>query len=151
VLYFSYGSNLNYHRMMVERCKGSVHLKNYYLKDYELYFCWNGNIKNGKPTNPDGVANIIKKSGSSVPGAIWKISDKHEKSLDSYEGYPKIYKKNKFKLDNQKVIYYILNRDCEKRPPNDEYTNIIIQGYKDCNLDREYLVKRLSDHNYNIK
>ena len=82
MLYFAYGSNLN-HFQMKSRCKGSKYLKNYYLRDYELCFCWNGTDRS------DGVANIVKNSGSYVPGAIWEISkgDKHE--LDKYYSFKK--------------------------------------------------------------
>ena len=148
MLYFAYGSNLN-HFQMKSRCKSSNYLKNYYLRDYELCFCWNGTDRS------DGVANIVKNSGSYVPGAIWEISkgDKHE--LDKYEGLkrnPKVYNRDKFELDGEKVIFYILDNDkCEKRAPRDKYANTITQGYKDCNLEMEYLIKILRKHNYFIK
>ena len=43
-----------------------VYIKNYYLRDYELCFCWNGTGRS------DGVANIIKNSGSYVPGKFYR-------------------------------------------------------------------------------
>ena len=148
MLYFAYGSNLN-HFQMKSRCKGSKYLKNYYLRDYELCFCWNGTDRS------DGVANIVKNSGSYVPGAIWEISKKDKRELDKREGFnlnPKVYNSDKFELDGKEVIFYILDSDeCEKRDPTDKYVNTITQGYKACNLEMEYLIKILRKHNYFIK
>ena len=64
-LYFAYGSNLK-HQQMEFRCPGSKYIKNYYLRDYELCFCWNGTSRS------DGVANTIKISGSYVPGKFYR-------------------------------------------------------------------------------
>ena len=148
MFYFAYGSNLN-HFQMKSRCKGSKYLKNYYLRDYELCFCWNGTDRS------DGVANIVKNSGSYVPGAIWEISKKDKCELDKREGFnlnPKVYNRDKFELDGKEVIFYILDSDeCEKRDPTDKYVHTITQGYKDCNLEMEYLIKILRKHNYFIK
>ena len=148
MLYFAYGSNLK-HQQMESRCPGSKYIKNYYLRDYELCFCWNGTGRS------DGVANIIENSGSYVPGALWEISKKNKRKLDKCEGFnlnPKVYNSDKFELDGKEVIFYILNSNkCEKRDPTDKYVNTITQGYKDCNLEMEYLTKILRKQNYNIK
>ena len=91
MLYFAYGSNLN-HDQMHRRCGDSEYIKNFILEGYKLSFCAvSGNY---------GVANIIKKSGSKVPGGIWEISEIDEKALDRYEGYPTLYTKDYFKLNN---------------------------------------------------
>ena len=76
MLYFAYGSNLNHHQMKNIRCIGSKYLKSFFLKDYKLIFCHPNKL------NKFGYANIIKKKGSKVAGAIWKITEKHEKILD---------------------------------------------------------------------
>ena len=148
MLYFAYGSNLN-HFQMKSRCKSSKYLKNYYLGDYELCFCWNGTDRS------DGVANIVKNSDSYVPGALWEISKEDKHKLDKYEGLkrnPKVYNRDKFELDGKEVIFYILDSDeCKKRDPTDKYVNTITQGYKDCNLEMEHLIKILRRHNYFIK
>ena len=41
---------------------------------------------------------------------------------------------------------YIIKRKHSFKPPLREYVNIINQGYKDCNLDREYLKSRLKNY-----
>jgi len=76
VLYFAYGSNLNHYQMKNIRCFGSRYLKAFFLKDYKLIFCHPNKL------NKFGYANIIKKRGSQVAGAIWEITKEHEKILD---------------------------------------------------------------------
>ena len=74
-LYFAYGSNLN-RQQIKSRCPGSKYIKNYYLPGYKLSFSW-------KPTRRQstGVANIVKKAGSKVPGTIYKINSKDREQL----------------------------------------------------------------------
>ena len=134
MLYFAYGSNLNHHQMKNIRCVGSKYLKTFFLKDYKLLF--------GHPNrlNKLGYANIVKKKGSKVPGAIWEITKKHEKILDNYEGFPDSYQKKYFYLNGTKIMFYIMNKFFIKKPP-DSYVNTIIEGYKDCNIGEEYINK----------
>ena len=66
------------------RCFGSRYLKTFFLKDYKLIFCHPNKL------NKFGYANIIKKRGSKVVGAIWEITKEHEKILDNYEQFPNI-------------------------------------------------------------
>jgi len=138
MLYFAYGSNLN-HEQMRERCKDSKYIKNFYLEDYNLIFCsFNGNY---------GVANIVKESNSKVFGCIWEISTSDEKQLDYYEGFPKKYTKDFFKLNGKLVMFYIMKKKYSFKLPLRQYVNVIEQGYKDCNLDRDHLKKRLRYYN----
>ena len=134
MLYFAYGSNLNHHQMKNIRCIGSKYLKTFFLKDYKLLFCHPNKF------NKYGYANIVKKKGSRVPGAIWKITKKHEKILDIYEGFPDIYQKEYFYLKGKKVMFYIMNKFFIKEPPKN-YINTIIEGYKNCNIDLSYANK----------
>ena len=128
MLYFAYGSNLNHHQMKNIRCSGSKYIKTYILKDYKLIFCHPNKL------NKFGYANIIKKKGYKVSGAIWEITKEHEKILDTYEGFPHIYQKEYFYLEGKKIMYYIINKYFIKNPPK-SYINTINEGYKDCNID----------------
>ena len=141
MLYFAYGSNLN-HEQMQERCKDSKYIKNFFLEGYKLSFC--------AISSSYGAANIVKKSGSKVPGGVWEISINDEKELDYYEGFPINYTKVFFKLNGEKVMFYIMKRQYSFKPPLRQYVDTIIQGYQDCNLDREYLKKRLSHYNIEL-
>ena len=93
MLYFAYGSNLN-HEQMHERCKDSKYLENFFLEGYNLFFC--------AINSNHGVANIIKKPASIVPGGVWEISTSDEKELDYYEGFPKKYTKDFFEFKGKK-------------------------------------------------
>ena len=131
MLYFAYGSNLNHHQMKNIRCVGSEYLKSIFLKDYKLLFCHPNKL------NKYGYANVVKKKGSKVPGAIWKITKKHEKILDRYEEFPKSYQKKYFYLNEKKIMFYIMNECIIKKPPK-SYINTIKEGYKNCNIDIKY-------------
>ena len=128
MFYFAYGSNLNHHQMKNIRCIGSKYLKSFYLKDYKMIF------SHPHKLNKFGYANIIKRKGSKVAGAIWDNSKKHEKILDTYEQFPNIYKKKYFYLSEKKIMFYIMKEYFIKDPPK-SYIDVINQGYKDCNID----------------
>jgi len=140
--YFAYGSNLSHRQMKNIRCNGCSYVKNAYLDNYALSFC------HPEPDNIYGYANVYKKKGSRVPGAIWKITKEHEQTLDIYEEYPKSYKKHYFNLDGNKTMFYIMET-CSFKKPSQRYINVIKEGYQDCNLDLAYLERKIS--NYNMK
>ena len=131
MLYFAYGSNLNHYQMKNIRCIGSKYLKTIFLRDYKLLFCHPNRL------NKFGYANIIKKKGSKVAGAIWEITKKHEKTLDRYEEFPNSYQKKYFYLNGKKIMFYSMNKCFIKKPPK-SYVNTIKEGYKDCNVDAKY-------------
>ena len=81
MLYFAYGSNLN-HFQMKRRCKDSIFLKKYELKGFRLNF-----------RSKYRAADIEKKKGFFVPGALFEISKSDEKKLDLYEDFPIFIKK----------------------------------------------------------
>ena len=128
MLYFAYGSNLNHHQMQNIRCFGSRYLKAHFIKDYKLIFCHPNKL------NKFGYANIIKKSGSKVGGAIWDITKEHEKILDTYEQFPDIYQKKYFYIREKKIMFYTMNKYFFKDPPK-SYIDTINKGYEDCNID----------------
>ena len=136
MLYFAYGSNLNHKQMEKVRCIGSKYIKNTFLKEYQLSFC------HPNKNNVFGYANVHKKSGSKVPGGIWNITKQHEKVLDKYEDFPISYRKDYFYLDGEKIMFYTMGT-CFHKKPSRSYVNIIIKGYKNCNLDLNYLKERL--------
>tara|TARA_Y100000591_G_scaffold296086_1_gene285980 strand:- start:132 stop:536 length:405 start_codon:yes stop_codon:yes gene_type:complete len=132
MLYFAYGSNLN-HFQMKRRCKDSVFIKKFELKGFKLNF-----------RSKYRAADIEKKRNSIVPGGLFEISKSDEKKLDLYEDFPNLYTKIYFKYYNKKVMTYIMNYKTEFRYPTERYLNIVKQGYKDCGLDKSYLIKALN-------
>ena len=145
MLYFAYGSNLNWHQMMKERCPGSKYIQQYVLKGYKLIF------SHRNPNNKYGHANVEKSKNLSVPGAIWNLTKEHEKTLDEYEAVnynPPYYYKEYFYWKGKKVLIYIQNVYTEKKPSSN-YLHTIIEGYKDCNLDLNHLKKRILPYKEN--
>ena len=128
IYYFAYGSNLNHQQMKNIRCIGSKYLKAFFLKDYKLIFCHPNKL------NKFGYGNVIKNKESETPGAIWKITRKHEEILDRYEGFPNTYQKEYFYLNGKKIMFYIMKKYHLKNPPK-SYIDTINEGYKNCNID----------------
>ena len=131
MLYFAYGSNLN-HFQMKRRCKDSIFLKKYNLKDFKLTF-----------RSKYRAADIERKKNSVVPGGIFEISKSDEKKLDIYEDYPILYKKIYLEYYNKVLMTYTMVKKTEFRYPTERYFNVVKQGYKDCKLDQKYLKQAL--------
>ena len=103
MLYFAYGSNLNWHQMKKKRCPGSEYVQSYILKGYRLIFT------HRNPNNKFGHANIEKNINYHVPGAIWNLTKTHEKTLDEYEAVsfkPSYYQKEYLSWKGKKVLFY---------------------------------------------
>ena len=128
MLYFAYGSNLN-HFQMKRRCKDSKFLKKIKLKDFRLTF-----------RSKYRAADIEVKKNSIVPGALFEISRSDEKKLDVYEDYPTLYKKYYFSYYVKKVMTYTMQKKTTFKFPTERYLNVVKMGYKDCNLDRKFLM-----------
>tara|TARA_B100000678_G_scaffold180385_1_gene150530 strand:+ start:522 stop:947 length:426 start_codon:yes stop_codon:yes gene_type:complete len=129
IFYFAYGSNLH-HLQMKRRCPNCRFIKKIILHNYKLTF-----------RSKYGAADIEKKMGKKVYGALYLISKIAEKKLDVYEEYPILYKKMFFKYGNKKVMTYIMIKKTKLVPPTTRYLNTIKQGYKDCKLN----IKSLND------
>ena len=132
MLYFAYGSNLN-HFQMKRRCKDSVYLKKINLKEFRLTF-----------RSKYRAADIEKKKNYSVTGGLYEISRSDEKKLDIYEDFPLLYKKMYFMHYGKKIMTFIMTKKTEYRYPTKKYLNTIKQGYKDCDLDFNFLKKALN-------
>ena len=131
MLYFAFGSNLN-RKQIKRRCKNSRFISRHILKNYQLVF-----------RSKYGAADVQKKKGSSVLGAIYDINKADEKKLDAYEEFPKVYVKKYFKILGKKVMFYYMSSKTKQTEPSRRYLNSIIQGYKDCGYkDSHILVSR---------
>ena len=127
IFYFAYGSNLH-HLQMKRRCPNCRFVKKIILHNYSLAF-----------RSKYGVADIEKKMGKKVYGALYLIPKVAERTLDIYEEYPTLYKKMFFKYGNKKVMTYIMPKKTKIVLPTDQYLNTIKQGYKDCKLSMKSL------------
>ena len=127
--YFAYGSNLN-RKQMLERCPDSKPVFTTTLPNYRLVFVgWSRQWKGG-------LASIRPFRGEKVAGAIYEISERDLRRLDSYESYPRSYNRlnvNVFNEDGEptQAITYIKTGQLEETPPSSDYLSVIQQGYRD--------------------
>ena len=131
MLYFAYGSNLNFIQMK-RRCKDSIYLKKINLSNFKLTF-----------RSKYRAADIEAKKNSIVPGALFEISKSDEKKLDVYEDYPTLYKKYYFIYYGKKVMTYTMTKKTSFTYPTTRYLNVVKRGYNDCNLDNRILKNAL--------
>ena len=131
MLFFAYGRNLN-HFQMKRRCKDSKFLKKIKLHDFKLTF-----------RSKYRAADIEPKKNSIVPGGLFEISKSDEKKLDVYEDFPILYKKHYFEYYGKKVMTYTMVKKSPFKFPTERYLNIVMQGYKDCGLNKKHLKKGL--------
>ena len=128
MLYFAFGSNLN-RKQIKRRCKNSRFISRHILKNYQLVF-----------RSKYGAADIQRKKGSSVLGAIYDINKADEKKLDVYEEFPKVYVKKYFKILGKKVMFYYMSSKTKQTEPSRRYLNSIIQGYEDCGYKNSHVL-----------
>lgn len=126
-LYLAYGSNINLEQM-ARRCPNSKVIGTAMIPDYELEF--------------RGVATIVPKKGAEVPVLMWEIDQQDELNLNSYEGFPRLYRKEIFEMEvNGKIregMAYLMNYK-GIAPPTAQYYNGIKKGYEDNGMDTKYL------------
>ena len=131
--YLAYGSNMNVEQMS-RRCPDATVEGKAILKGYELVFM-------GRQES--AVANILPAEKSVTPVVIWSISNGDEKSLDIYEGYPRLYiKKNiRVKLNGKEIsaMAYIMTDGHKYGKPNYHYYKVIAEGYTHFKFDFDYL------------
>lgn len=136
-LYAAYGSNLNL-RQMACRCPDATVVGTAELEDYELIF-------RGGPGY--GVATVEPREGSSVPIVLWEISERDEKNLDRYEGWPTFYGKQTlgFEAEGQTIpaMIYVMQPGDDPAFPSKSYYATILEGYEDNGLDPEFLERAL--------
>ena len=126
-LYIAYGSNINLEQMAY-RCPNSKIVSKEMLKGYELEF--------------RGVATIVPNDKSEVPVLIWEIDGRDERSLDRYEGFPNLYRKELFEIEvdgeKKECMAYLMNKG-QISPPTSYYYSVINQGYEANGMDKSYL------------
>ena len=133
MLYFAYGSNLH-HLQMKKRCKDSIFIKKINLENFKLTF-----------RSRYREADIEPKKNSIVHGGLFEISKSDEKKLDIYEDYPVLYIKYYFNYNGNKVMTYTMVNKSPFMFPSERYLNIVTRGYRDCNIDRKFLMKALNN------
>ena len=131
-LYFAYGANLNVNGM-IYRCPGFEPISPAVLPDYRFAF--------------KGVADIEPACGENVYGALYRLTPKHMKALDRFEGFPNLYIKKQVliriidglepKCFTEATVYIMRNGNYYTQP-SDSYLNTILAGCKQWNLPEAY-------------
>lgn len=134
-MYFAYGSNMNLHQMAF-RCPQAQRIGPVRLNGYRLAFRSNG--------GGCGVATVLRQPGSNVDGVLWRISTEDERSLDAYEGFPRLYKKERLTVEGQdgtvhEVMAYTMNAPYRDIPayPSAYYLGGILMGLSQNGMEIE--------------
>ncbi|MCM1328126.1 MAG: gamma-glutamylcyclotransferase [Ruminococcus sp.] len=144
MLYCAYGSNMNIEQMSW-RCPNAEVVGTGVIPKYQLMF--RGSPNSAVATiQPDRTSHRDENKG--VPVVVWNISERDERSLDFYEGYPRLYIKELVKVtmsDGKTVeaMAYIMNDGYKTGVPSGDYFNTILDGYFNNGIDTEYLFLRL--------
>lgn len=139
--YLAYGSNLNLPQMEM-RCPDARVIGTAVIKGYELLF---------KGSKTGSYLTIEPNPEASVPVAVWAVSERDERCLDHYEGFPTFYYKKDMTVDlvtadsetarQITAFVYIMH---EERPlgfPTPYYMKICADGYKTFGFDTVHLEK----------
>jgi len=134
MLYFAYGSNLDYSQMK-NRCPSARFVGRAILKDYDFDFT-------RKSRNRDcGVMDIIKADGEQVWGVVYQIDELDVGKLDQSEGYAPGRAKNAYQRIERIVYedgetdrpitvmtYEVVEKAAATILPNLEYKALIVNG-----------------------
>jgi gamma-glutamylcyclotransferase (GGCT)/AIG2-like uncharacterized protein YtfP len=132
-LYIAYGSNLNLEQMGV-RCPSARVIGGATMKGWRLLF---------RGAHRGAVATIERYKGGTVPVLVWEITPSDEAALDSYEGFPYLYRKERIRMTvNGKRVYamvYIMTDGRTPGQPSAGYYSTILAGYNTAGFDVDIL------------
>ena len=136
--YIAYGSNMNVSQM-AQRCPTAKVVGHMLLKGHQLMF-YGG--------EHNAVATIEPCSDGKVPVTVWNITPEDEASLDRYEGYPHLYRKEYMiiSVDGKSAyaMVYIMNTEnCSYGYPSQSYYDTILAGYESAGFHPMLLHKAL--------
>lgn len=128
-LYFAYGSNLN-KAQFLKRCPNAREFGRFTMPDWRLVF--------------NRVADILPSPGDVVEGALYEITRQCERALDLYEGFPRLYGKERFtvtytkkngeKVERPAMVYSMQTLPAEISAPCQAYLDTIRGGFDDWNI-----------------
>lgn len=149
-LYLAYGSNLSV-RQMLSRCPGAIYVGTASIPSTRLVFRGSGT---GHFLSIEPAA---EGEDREVPCLVWRINRENEKSLDTYEGYPRFYLKQEYTdlpllslLDGSvgpviSAMAYQLPTDAPAGLPSFFYYDVCLGGYKTFGFPPRVLQQALVD------
>ncbi len=150
IFYFAYGSNMNQEdldRYCQKNGNNKIPLnernpRKAVLKDYELVFNYYSSTRGG------GAANIEPKTGSSVEGVVFDLTEDEFEIIRKKEGAPNYYKEKivSVYIEGSPVQVYTFQVTEGKKEdviqfPTQKYINIIIEGAKEFSLSDAWIKK----------
>lgn len=144
MLYFAYGSNMNWNQMR-ERCTSSRFVGIAVLSDHELAFT-RESVNRGC-----GVANVVAEDGVQVWGVVYELADFDVGELDASEGFRpgrainSYYRRECLVFldgeDQRPLTVSAYFGDPQPNPalPNAAYQNLILEGARHWHLPGEYI------------
>ncbi|MDO3635441.1 poly-gamma-glutamate hydrolase family protein [Mycolicibacterium arseniciresistens] len=127
--YFAYGSNLCV-RQMAQRCPGAVDPRPATLADHDWLI------------NERGVATVEPFDGSQVHGVLWRLTDHDLATLDSAEGVPVRYRRDRMTVhtdDGPADAWVYIDHRVEPGPPRPGYLERIIDGAEHHGLPQRWV------------
>src|SRR5689334_13000047 len=116
--YFAYGSNLCV-QQMARRCPGAVNPRPAMLADHDWLI------------NQRGVATVEPFDGSEVHGVVWEVTDHDLATLDSAEGVPVRYRRDRLIVhtdDGPAEAWVYIDHRVDPGPPRPGYLERIVDG-----------------------
>ncbi len=127
--YFAYGSNLCV-RQMAQRCPDAANPRPAVLGDYDWLI------------NQRGVATVESFAGNQVHGVLWQLSDRDLAALDSAEGVPVRYQRDRLTVstaDGSSPAWVYIDHRVTPGPPRLGYLDRIIGGALQHGLPRHWI------------
>ncbi len=127
--YFAYGSNLSV-RQMALRCPDAADPRPAVLSDHDWLI------------NERGVATVEPFAGSQVHGVLWQVSDHDLATLDSAEGVPVRYRRDRLTVhtdDGLSSAWVYIDHRVTPGPPRPGYLPRIIDGAVEHGLPQRWI------------
>ncbi|MBW8710652.1 MAG: poly-gamma-glutamate hydrolase family protein, partial [Mycobacterium sp.] len=127
--YFAYGSNLCV-RQMARRCPTAVNPRPAMLADHDWLI------------NERGVATVEPFHGSQVHGVVWQVSDHDLATLDSAEGVPVRYRRDRLTVhtdDGPSDAWVYIDHRVDPGAPRPGYLERIVDGAEHHGLPHRWI------------
>ena len=140
-LYIAYGSNMNIGQM-ARRCPTAKVVASTWLEGYRLRF---------RGGSYSAVATVETSEDDLVPVLVWEIRPEDEESLDHYEGWPYLYRKETLQIKLGKktfsaMIYLMSGGKYPYGYPSQSYFDTIRDGYIAAGFDPKLLHQAVAEN-----
>jgi cation transport regulator ChaC len=144
MLYFAYGSNMNWQQML-ERCPSACFIGIATLPNHKLAFTRKSDNRRC------GVADAVFEQGQVLWGVVYEITAPDIEKLDSSEGYREGRNKNSYLrreckvwldgigLQPLSVFIYFADRQPNPPLPSIDYKTLLLSGARHWHLPNEYV------------